>query len=250
MHILKLRLLPALALPLLLVAACGGSEAGNQTNDLQIFWNVVGGRCVDAGVLNVQVELRDSGGDLYDTNRFLCSNGRATFPQVPTGTYEVILIGLDRQNEATYKAGPKRHTVEASEEPSELLPPLDLEIRRATLVVTWSFTIGRPCSFSGVEEVEVSIWDTAIEQQVVRVVSECDLDLKEQPLLPDGTRPMGLVVSDLVPRPVRVEAFALDSDGLRRAAGVLGEMSLNPGEVRNLDIELYPCGGHANVGCQ
>ena len=250
MHILKLRLLPALALPLLLAAACGGPEGSNQTNDLVVFWNVVGGRCVDAGVLNVQVELRDSGGALYDTNRFLCSNGRSTFADVPVGTYEVTLIGLDRENEATYKAGPKKHSVKAGEEPSELLPPLDLEIRRATLVVTWSFTSGRPCSFSGVEKVEISVWDTAIEQQVVRVVSECDLDIKEQPLLPDGTHPNGLVVPDVVPRPVRVEAFGIDSDGLRRAAGVLGEMSLNPGEIRNLDIELYPCGGHANVGCQ
>ena len=85
---------------------------------------------------------------------------------------------------------------------------------------------------------------------MARVVEDCDLDLAEQPLLPDGTRPSGLVVADLVPRPVRVEAFALDADGLRRATGMIAKIDLVPGGLHPVDIELYPCGGHANVGCQ
>ena len=64
------------ALPLLLSVAwllpgCGEETASDPgPNDVSIYWVVSGGRCVDVGIYNVDVEIVDSDGVLYEQGSF------------------------------------------------------------------------------------------------------------------------------------------------------------------------------------
>jgi len=232
------------------LTACFGQETTNETNDLKVYWQVMGGTCSIAEIPNVQVDLLDADGILYDTTLTLCSNGESLFRSVPVGVYKVRVIGLDLESKPTYESATQEVTVDAGDDVVELLPPLELSIRRASLEVSWGFSTGKLCQFEGVDQVEISVWDQ-LELQVLETQTvDCNFDPSEQETLPDGSTPSGLLFSELVPRSVRIEAFGLDDKGLRVFSAAEGPMDLEPGDSHEVELTLYPCEGEDAIACQ
>ena len=233
------------------LGGCGGEAAKEiGQNDVNIYWVVSGGRCVDAGIYNVDIELIDADGVLYEQNRFLCANGVALFGDVPAGIYTVHIRGLDVANNEIYEAEPALVRVEEDPEPVQLLPPAELEVIRAAFEINWVFASGQICSFEGVEQIDVAVWDQIIAQKVVGLRVDCDFDPKTQNPLAEGESPEGLVIDGLVPRPSRIELFGLDEQGQRIFFGSVGPFELEPGEVKTAKVTLAPCVGDIGGGCR
>ena len=251
---MKTLLRAALTLVLLIAWTLPGCGEGAATevgqNDVNIFWVVSGGRCVDAGIYNVDVEIIDADGVLYEQNRFLCANGYALFGDVPAGIYTVNIKGLDVANNQIYEAEPALVRVEEQPDPIQLLPPAELEVIRASFEINWVFASGQICSFEGVNEIDVAVWDQIIAQKVVGIRVDCDFDPKTQSPLVEGETPEGLLIDGLVPRPSRVELFGLDEQGQRIFFGSVGPFELTPGEVKNAKVTLAPCVGDIGGGCR
>ncbi len=220
-----------------------------ETNDVTLSWQVAGGTCSTAKIPNVQIDIFDQNGDLYDQVVTLCSNGSTTFADVVEGTYRIQVLGLDEDNAATYETPSLDVTVIAGEEPIILQPPLQLAIRRAHLEITWKFSTGGQCNFEGVDKIEVSIWDQVVEMQVAKDTVVCTFDPNEQETFPDGTVPRGLAIVDLAPGEVLIEGFGLDAQGFRLFHGTEGPLKLNPGEIHEIELILYPCSDEG-VSCQ
>ena len=248
------KLVGLLVISLMALPGCGegGSDLTGQ-NDLEVHWVVSGGRCVDAGIFNVDIELLNADGELLEQNRFLCANGHALFNDVPVGIYTVYFKGLDAANNLIYSAETELVRVEENQDdegPTRLLPPAELEVIRAVFEINWVFETGHICSFEGVQTIDVAIWDQIIAQKVVGQRVDCDFDPTSQDLLSDDRKPKGLVIGELVPRPSRIELFGLDEAGTRIFSGSAGPFELTPGEIRTAEITLSSCEGELGTSCR
>ncbi|MBR56448.1 MAG: hypothetical protein CMH54_00150 [Myxococcales bacterium] len=220
-----------------------------ETNIVTLSWQVSGGTCATAKIPNVQINVFDEKGDLYDQVVTLCSNGSTTFEEVEEGSYRVQVLGLNEENNATYETPSLDVTVIAGPEPIIIQPPLQLAIRRAHLEITWKFSTGGQCNFEGVDKIEISVWDQVVEMQVAQDTVSCTFDPNEQDMFPDGTMPRGLAIVDLAPGEVLIEGFGLDAQGYRLFHGTEEALKLNPGEIHEIELVLYPCSDEG-VSCQ
>ena len=158
------------------LSGCFLDENVNETNDLRVYWQIQGGTCSTADISNVQIDIYDESETLFDTTLTLCSNTETLFRGLPVGVYSVRATGLNGDSVAIYESGLTEVTVDASDEVVELLPPLELGLKRATLEVSWVFESGKLCQFEGVDDIEISIWDQ-IEIQVLETKTvSCDYD--------------------------------------------------------------------------
>lgn len=241
----------ALALvALLALTACETDDGPAGANDVEIFWTVAGGDCASAGLLNVRVDLIDRDGVAALTSLFLCGTGNALLREVPAGAYTLKIAGLDDRDVATYEGEDVAIDVAPAADPLRVVPPVELEVRRSEVELVWLFPGGAGCSFNRVREVQVAIWDQSIQAKVHDEVVACEFDIDSQPDRLDGERPAGLLVDGLVPRPVKVEIFALDGDGFRRFRGSSDLVDLLPGTTHRAEVTLAACGDSDTNPCQ
>ena len=233
-----------------LFTGCIGEEGAAKTNDLRVFWVISPGTCADANVLNVRVDVKDGDGVVYDSNLFLCSNGQGLLPQIPEGDWTVELVGLDDDNRELYDGPAQEVKVEESLEPVEVKPPVQLSVRRAVIDLAWSFSSGKPCNFTGVHRMDIVVWDQVKLAAQAEHNVDCDIDPTQQDDLHDGSRPLGYIIGDLVPRAVKVEIRGLDESGVPTHVGATDIFDLEPAGIHRVDVTLSPCGGRANLGCQ
>ena len=69
----------------------------------------------------------------------------------------------------------------------------------------------------------------------------CAFDPSAQDALPDGSRPLGLVLPELPPRSLRVEIFGSNEKRERTHRGVKSKLNLKPGETRAVRVTLFSC---------
>lgn len=145
-----------------LVAVIGcGSPAG--TGSLRIRWVVGGTTCESANVKEVLIHLMDGEVDINEGTRLYdCGLGAAgvLLEEVPTGTYTVVLEGIDPDGNAFYGGTYPDEVKVGSGVETEVLTAISLALKKALILLTWEFNNGKLCSVNGVSWVEVNAFDT------------------------------------------------------------------------------------------
>jgi len=221
------------------LAGCG-TESG--TGLLQVFWKVGGTTCESVQVTDVVIHVLGEGEDILSgTRAFDCESGAegVLLEDVPTGTYTVAVEGLDQDGNAYYW-GELSGVVVTGDVQTDVLPPINLELKKALVVVTWEFKNGKLCSSNGVSMVEVNAFDTTSN----RVFFETyDCDPFDDPVIEQNK---GILIDDLRGNEeIQFDLFGMDASEVRMFRGH-GEVTTIPGglpggEPQDMTIILSEC---------
>ncbi len=223
----KLFFFPILALLSAGFIGCDDGGGFEGENDLIVYWQVAGGTCSMAGIPNVRIELIDEEEFLVDQVTTPCTNGQVTFVDVEAGLYSVQVFGLNEGGETTYLSQSADVDVAPSGVPTELTPPLQLEVQRSGLDVFWSFASGKLCNIEGIGEVEIAVWDVLAEKNVHQAKTECTVGHHN--------------IEDITSGEYKVQVFGLDENGIRVLTGLSETVELGAGDLKEISIVLDTC---------
>ena len=230
----RLSLIALLSLAFVL-SACDHSDSPSP-GALEVSWRVKGTLCGDAGVASVRITLTLDGA-VFKVAEAACTDSIASFVDVPSGRYEILIEGLDEDGATTYSGGPVEVTVPSSGE--AIADRIELERIGGALNLLWSFDNGMLCSVNQIIEVEVAVWGNG--RQEYGAVYPCDPFSDAQTEEGVSLQP-GVLISQLEADEVEVKAFGLDADGLRLFYGTI-VVVLEQGRVVNASIKMESCNG-------
>jgi hypothetical protein len=214
---------------------CGDEGQFEGEGDLVVYWKVAGGTCTMAGIPNVRVELYDEKEFLYDQVTIPCTNGQVTFGDVESGIYSVQVFGLDLGGDTTYVSPSQEVDVAPGDDPTELTPPLLLEVKRSGLDVFWSFASGKLCNIEGISEIEVAVWDMLAEKNVHHAMTQCTIGHHN--------------IEDITAGQYQVQVFGLDGSGIRVLTGLSVAIDLGPGDLKEVSVVLDSCDKEEGPSC-
>jgi hypothetical protein len=136
--------------------ACGESVEPVDDGRLAIDWNIRPHGCEASGVEKIRADLTFKGGARKET--FDCQQKKAVVGDLRPANYEIRLYGIDAAGDETFQAGPERVTVYGGEQNDA--PQMHLTGSPSRLAVTWRFANGRVCGSNGIDEVELTLYDT------------------------------------------------------------------------------------------
>jgi len=161
-----------------------GSEESAPPGSLEVSWRFGGKQCSDLGVTTIRITLKNSKGVsvLDPAPTVPCSDGKATIVDVPEGTYELVLEGLDDQGHAYYQGSRAGVTVESGKQ-TTVSPVINLELKKSEVLLNWEFPQGTGhCNGNQVTQVEVSVYDSS-SSSVHEGTYPCLLDAQNYPEL-------------------------------------------------------------------
>lgn len=219
----------ALALVAISAPACGDDEVV----DVEVPFRFGAGDCATAGVVSVRGALYDfESRDPVAAAEAACATGRLRIPDVPTGTYSIVLEGLDGRPCVTHAARLDGQRVGGG---ATTMPSLRLGLTPRPLELRWHLPDGLTCASVGLRQVEA----------VVRVG---DAPPAHAVFLCEGGR--GLLPS--VPAgPAHVVVLGLDAEGtsIARGEAEYGESTIAASACDahiGVDVMLEGC---ASAGC-
>lgn len=215
--------------------SCEDSGGFEGENDLVVYWQVAGGTCSMAGIPNVRVELYDEEEFLVDQVTTPCTNGHVTFVDVESGLYSVQVFGLDAGGATIYVSESADVDVAPSGIPTQLTPPLQLEVQRSGLDVFWSFASGKLCNIEGIGEIEIAVWDVLAEKNVHQAKTECTVGHHN--------------VEEITTGEYQVQVFGLNENGIRMLTGLSEVVELGPGELKEISVVLDSCDKEDGPSC-
>lgn len=224
----------ALAAVLALLGCDHGGQPGQ--GSLVVHWQVKGNTCAQAGLASVQVTLLVEQ-SVVAAQDAACEDGETVFDQVASGVYEVRVDGLDGDGAATYSVTAEEVAVPAGD--PTVTPTFELTKVGAGLSLSWYFENNGLCSFNGVTQVDVTVWNNEVELH--HQVYGCDPFAEATDPLPEEGA-LGIRVPDLHVPDVDVVVFGLDRDGFRRFSGAR-HVLLHEGRVVNVSVPLKECDG-------
>ena len=127
-----------------------GSQDGPQDGQVEVNWLVGSAGCEASGVTAVEVTLGSS------SQTFDCEADGGVLT-VPSGTYDVVLQGLDAESVPRYGGDGGTVTVYGGQTTS--VPTVVLSSLPASLTVNWRFDNGYLCASNDVQDVEVNLFD-------------------------------------------------------------------------------------------
>lgn len=129
---------------------------------VEFAWQVGAAGCIDAGVETIEVTM-GSVSDVFD-----CLEGRGSI-EVRTGTYDLLLEGLDSKGFARYEGGVA--DVVVGDGATVPLGTIRLQARTGDLEATWRFEDGRLCGPNGVVELDLALIQN--ERIIEQVITDC-----------------------------------------------------------------------------
>ena len=132
-------------------------EAAVEPGQLEVIWTFGGRTCGEADVAAVSASLVDTEGRIYARTEATCESGRAMIGPVAPGVYELIVDGSSRDGIVTHNGG--MSAVVIDEATTTRPDKLNLKARGSLLQLAWRFANGNLCSFNGVTEVTVAVFD-------------------------------------------------------------------------------------------
>lgn len=240
---------------LLLLAVTACSSGSRPAGSLAVSWRVGGATCERAGIEWLDVELvtgaERGAPEVWDVERVRCSSGTTLFADVRPGAYDVQILGYPiaktadgeqpTRADATYEGTALGVEVRSGTE-ARLASAIVLAARKGAIYLNWKFKNGMMCAYNGVTAVEITIYDQFSNAgEPLRFA--CDLSdyvatLPEEEVA-RGVR--GVYVDKLDAEPLTVEAIGYDADGNVTHRGI-ADLQVDHGEVRDLIVELQPCG--------
>lgn len=184
-------LLGSLMLLLTASLAVGCAEDGPTTvGALSLAWTAGPvASCAQTELVRVDVELRKDD-RVADRRSFACDDGGAFIDAVEPGRYELVVQGVDSDGLATFEAVlPDVRIDEGSEHDLGLVR---LTARPARVQLQWYFANGRLCSQNLVEDVTVTVYDSAY-YMIASSTFDCDGGLGELEPLPAGSYELEVV---------------------------------------------------------
>lgn len=144
-------------------AACSGPLVPSEdaqsglAGSVDVRWALGGRSCNEAGVATVQASLESPEGEAFGVAQAACQMGTVTMPSISPGLYRLVLRGASRDGMVTHQAALDGTTVKSG----ETYAPRKLNLRSlgASLDIRWRFHNGELCSFNGVDEIELAVFD-------------------------------------------------------------------------------------------
>ncbi len=220
---------------------CAEEEAGS--GSALVKWIVKGSTCDKAGIADVRVDLLQEGAQLYSEGG-KCAAGQVTFDGIPTGVYDVRVLGFDELNNPTYEGMYAGLSVKEGTVPSTPPSAISLNPRKGSLLLSWKFPNDKSnlCSFNNVSEVEVNVAQTGTVVQHFSGIFPCEPAYADPEELPAPLENGWIVLSDIPPGEADVVLFGLSPEGERIFSGTESVMVANVGYVQ-VTVELEPCSG-------
>lgn len=156
------------------------------TGTVDISWRMGPSGCEVSGITEVEVNIGGVGGT------FDCADEAASI-NVPAGTYDLVLTGLDGAGDPRFGGEALDVTVNGGS--TTTVPTVVLGALPATLRVFWSFENGQLCASNDVEDVEAYLFDdsSVIQSQLATSCDEAELTLED---IDAGTYTLSLSGSD------------------------------------------------------
>ena len=239
-------LIAVLTFGTLFLTMCGEEAAG--PGRALIKWEIKGKTCDLAGVVKVQVTL-EQGGEPTFTEDALCSDAQLVLSNVPAGDYDVRVIGFDEDGMAIYEAFGEGLEVKEGAEPSSL-PILELEKRRGTIRIIWTFP-EHPgivsCSAIGVDHIDITVSQTDNDYVIFAGDFPCNLDADAVDLeeLPAPVENGYVVIADVPEGQIDLIVYGRNEAGDKVYAGIT-PMEMRIGESIDEVVELNKCNGNCN----
>ncbi|GEM_PF-4046091 len=227
---------------LALGSGCAEDAAG--FNSLVVKWEVQGTKCSTAGIVNVRVELKQSGVTVISESGS-CAKGSLVLEEVPEGVYDIVLVGLDENSKGTFEGRLSGVRVKEGAAPVET-SAIQLAVKKGELMLMWILPTAKPCSGNDIYRVEATLWRG---EDVVRTLEfYCDpgsvpLDKTETAELEANMVRFEegyMVFWGLVPGTIRINLFGISSTDKRTAQGELEVEVPKDGYVK-ADVQLEAC---------
>ncbi len=154
---------------LILGAGCGFDVEPFGEGSLHVGWEVAPLGCEQSGIDTVQVSLRNNGRSYG--GRAECEAGAMAIDGIQPGTYELEIRAWEDGRRPTFGADFGELRIIPDEHRD--LRVIDLVALPGVAQVEWYFDNQRVCGANDVDEVEITVFDSAL-YEVHRATSNCD----------------------------------------------------------------------------
>jgi len=235
--------IPAIALLALLTLPVGCAEEEPGPGSALIKWMVKGSTCDKAGIADVRVDLLQQGAQ-FRSESGKCSAGQVKFNDLPTGVYDVRVLGFDPLSNPTYEGTYSGLSVKEGASPSSPPSAISLTPRQGSILLAWRFPKDKSnlCSFNNVDEIEVNVAQSGTVVQHFSGIFPCEPAYADPEDLPAPLENGWIVLSDIPPGEADVILFGLSPDGERIFEGTESVTVANIGYVQVI-VTLDPCSG-------
>ncbi|MEQ1504427.1 MAG: hypothetical protein ABMB14_19455 [Myxococcota bacterium] len=180
---------------------------------VDVSWQVGPQGCEAAGVTDIAVDIGGVGGS------FACDDEAASI-DVPAGSYDLVLRGLDGQGIARYEGIETGIHVTGGQVTS--VPTVVLSALPADVTVNWYFENGRLCSANEVDEVEATLFDLD-DFATEPVTAPCDSSV--------------LTIEDVQPGAYTLALLGRNAGGQLTWSGET-EVTLDKGDSKTVEVQL------------
>ena len=231
-------------LGLLLVTACGEDKT-SANGAIDLSWAIGGSTCGTAGINLVEVSIYDTK-RIYSSMTVACQLGEIQIPNIPAGSYSLRIDGIQQSNALpVYEGNVAKVSVQSNT--VTVVPRVYLAEKPGAIDLTWRFDNGSLCTFSGVDTIDVSVWDIH-SNRVWRESLPCDpLMARSEAEENEPTRALygtakGIVIEGLYAGSYTVHALGMmQEEGepiwwAREQQVIVQHANLTP-----VDLVLLPC---------
>lgn len=212
---------------------------------IELSWAIGGSTCGAAGLSLVEVSVYDSE-RIYSSTTVACQLGEIQVPNIPSGSYSVRIDGIQQSTDMPVYEGSSLNVMVHPNQVT-VVPRIYLAEKPGAIDLTWRFETGALCSFSGVETVDVSVWDIH-SNQIWRESLPCDPAIalvaaeKNDPTRALYTDAKGIVIGSLYAGSYTVQALGLMAEsGLPTWWAQELQVVVQHGKLTAVDLVLTPC---------
>jgi len=219
--------------------ACSDDSSG--FGIVQVEWMIKGTTCDKAGIIDVEVQLRQEGTTMLSDD-LRCSDGEAYFNEVPAGVYDIRLIGKDGDSNPFFEGKYEGLVVKAGNTVSSPPDVLEMEAKKGTILLAWSFPADQSnlCGFNNVETVEVNVSQAGTAVSLFSGTFPCDPMYADNKDLAAPFEEGRVVISDIPPGEADIVLFGLSPEGVRAYSGEEVVTVPKTGSI-SVTVGLEPC---------
>jgi hypothetical protein len=217
---------------------------------IELSWAIGGSTCGAAGISLVEVTVYNAehynAEQIYSSTTVACELGKIQIPNIPAGAYSVRIDGIHQSTDKPIYEGSALN-VEVQPNQVTVVPRINLTEKPGAIDLTWRFETGTLCSFTGVDTVDVSVWDIH-SVQVWREILPCDPAIalvaaeKNEPIRALYTDAKGILIEALYAGSYTVEAQGLMAEsGLPTWWAQELQVVVQHGKLTPVDLVLSPC---------
>ncbi|HIA01477.1 MAG TPA: hypothetical protein EYN66_06135 [Myxococcales bacterium] len=228
----------------LFTSGCG-EDKSLANGAIELSWAIGGSTCGAAGISLVEVTVYNAE-RIHSSMTVACQLGEIQVPNVPSGSYSVRIDGIQQSTEMPVYEGSALN-VKVQPNQVTVVPRIYLAEKPGAIDLTWRFETGALCSFSGVDTIDVSVWDIH-SNRVWQESLPCDPAIalvqaeRNEPIRALYTDAKGIVIGSLFAGSYTVQAHGLLAvNGLPTWWAQELQVVVQHGKLTPVDLVLSPC---------